>query len=259
MSRHRPTPIKPRIKDEKAYRRAINKAYVAPMLNGLRDKLAQAVAASQAYKITNDYFAGGLAQPVRDVPVGLIQQWLDRVRGYHKSRLIRTFRSALGVDISPVLTEPEIDVFMRATLAENVALIKTIPPRAHASLIARMEKMLADKPFDQNLLMQTLHDEYKSTGYNLRRITRDQTSKAIGNLTEIRQRQMGVAQYQWLTSQDERVRPSHRDLSDQVFAWDDPPPEGHPGQPIQCRCNASPILTEADARRIEATAKAARN
>ena len=73
-------------------------------------------------------------------------------------------------------------------------------------------------------------------------IARDQTNKLNGQLTEARQRAVGVERYTWQTAQDRRVRDDHAMLQGQEFAWDKPPSIGHPGQPIQCRCVAVPVL-----------------
>lgn len=73
-------------------------------------------------------------------------------------------------------------------------------------------------------------------------IGRDQVGKLYGRIEEYQQRQLGIDEYKWVTAGDERVRPSHRALSGQTFSWKKPPPEGHPGYPIQCRCIADPII-----------------
>ena len=75
----------------------------------------------------------------------------------------------------------------------------------------------------------------------------------IGMLTakfrEFRAREVGSRTYRWSTSHDERVRPDHRLLNDQVFAWDSPPitnrqtgDRNHPGEDFRCRCVALPII-----------------
>lgn len=43
-----------------------------------------------------------------------------------------------------------------------------------------------------------------------------------------------------MTSQDERVRHTHRARNGKLFAWNDPPSDGHPDIPIRCRCVAVP-------------------
>ena len=88
-----------------------------------------------------------------------------------------------------------------------------------------------------------LAQEFQSSGYNLRRLTRDQTQKQISNLTQARHRQMGIVEYRWSTSEDERVREEHAANNGKVFRWDTPPPiTGHPGNDILCRCVERPII-----------------
>ena len=254
-SRRNPRPVQPRRKDEREYNAAIRRAYINPIFARLRARLAQAVSANQAWYVMEEVFRGVAAQPVAGVPVDLIEVNLERMRGYHRARIISTFRSALKLDIRPLLTEPFIDVFMKQKVSDNVDLIKTIPPRAHDGLKARLGSLLQEAPFDQNLVMRALRDEYGSTGYNVRRLTRDQTSKTIAGLTEARHAQLGIQGYQWLTAQDDRVRPTHRDNDRKWFRWDSPPqPTGNPGTDIQCRCVAVPAITEADRARLMASA-----
>ncbi len=75
-------------------------------------------------------------------------------------------------------------------------------------------------------------------------IARDQTTKLNGALNEIRQTEAGVTSYTWSTSLDERVRDEHSEREGEVFDWDSPPEDGHPGEPIQCRCVAIPVVEE---------------
>jgi SPP1 gp7 family putative phage head morphogenesis protein len=70
-------------------------------------------------------------------------------------------------------------------------------------------------------------------------IARDQTLKLSADLTRTRQQAAGVTKYVWNTSQDERVRPGHRELHGKVFSYDDPPDTGdgelnNPGEDFQC-------------------------
>jgi len=46
--------------------------------------------------------------------------------------------------------------------------------------------------------------------------------------------------YVWRTVGDNRVRSSHAQREGEVFAWDNPPEGGHPGQDYNCRCRAEP-------------------
>ena len=230
-----PKPVKPRVRDAKDYERVLRRTYLAPMFRRLAERMATATGATQAFHAMNGFVMAMKALPKSGVPVAEIQKALDRMEGYHRKRIIQTFKAALKVDIRPFLTHPEIAAFMSRKISENVDLIKTIAPRLHESLKARLHKELAEAPFDQQRLTKLMRSEYKSSGYNLRRIVRDQNSKTIAGLTESRQGQLGIAQYQWLTSADERVRPTHVANSGLIFDWANPPADtGHPGNDVQC-------------------------
>ncbi len=59
-----------------------------------------------------------------------------------------------------------------------------------------------------------------------------------------RQETLGIDQYIWRTQDDGKVRPLHRQYDDQVFSWDTPPADGHPGDAYNCRCLAEPVLPD---------------
>lgn len=46
--------------------------------------------------------------------------------------------------------------------------------------------------------------------------------------------------YVWRTRGDEKVRSSHAANDGVIFAWDSPPPTGHPDEDFGCRCTAEP-------------------
>ncbi len=248
-----PAPVRPRRAHERQYERELRRTILNPLFQGLRSGLAEATAISQVLRALDEAVEAAV---VRGVPVDLIREHFDKVRGYHRERLIKSFENALGVNISLLLTRPEVMQFIDAKIVENVSLIKTIPQRMHESLSAHLQSEFRTAPFDRQRLSRILADEYGSTGYNLRRIARDQTTKTIGNLTEIRQRQLGIQGYRWSTSQDEVVRPTHRENGGKLFRWDTPPANGTgpPGYDIQCRCIAYPILLRADRERLMAMA-----
>ncbi len=93
-------------------------------------------------------------------------------------------------------------------------------------------------------------------------LARDQILKLNGQLTQVRQEGVGITQYIWTTSHDERVRGDpggkwpnglHYQLDGTVQSWTAPPicsldgRREHPGGDYQCRCTAFPILPELNA------------
>ena len=244
-----PPPVRPRVKDAKAYERALRTEYFDPVVARYKAALAQAESANDAWRAMNRAVLSLNTLPPADV-LPVVAEHLARMEAYHRARIIKTFQAALGVDVAPFLTTEPALTFMRNKVVENVGLIKTIGPRFHGGLSKRLREELAEAPFDKQRLNALLRDEYKSSGYNLRRLTRDQTSKTIGGLTEVRQTQLGVEKYEWITSGDNRVRRSHANNNGLFFEWANPPETGHPGSEIQCRCIGIADVTSATRQRL---------
>jgi len=70
----------------------------------------------------------------------------------------------------------------------------------------------------------------------------EETLKALspGSMLDTKAEDHPTKYYIWHTQEDDKVRPSHRANDGKVFAWDDPPPTGNPGEAYGCRCWAEP-------------------
>ena len=247
-----PKAVRPRVKDSRAYERALRQTYLYPMFRRMRKSLATAEGSTQAFRAMDTVVNGITARPNHGVPTREIQRAINSIDGYHRKRVIQSFRAALGVDVAIFLAQPEIAALLAEKVSQNVDLIKTIPVRLHDALKTKLQEELAEAPFDQKRLTRLVRQEFKSTGWNLRRIVRDQNSKTISGLSRVRQSQLGINRYVWRTSQDERVRPEHNANSGRAFEWADPPAEtGHPGSDVLCRCLAEPLITQMDENRIK--------
>lgn len=239
-----PRGIGARRSDERAYETALRLAYFNPFVRRMQRGLAQAAAANQAYRAMDDVVAKMAARPQQGIPVELIRGELRRMEGWHRARVISSFRAALGVDVRPFLTSPAVNAFMTQKVGENVDLIKTIPGRFRDGLKAKLEKELREAPFDQERLTKLLREEYQSSGYNLRRIVRDQTSKTVNQLSELRQGQLGIEEFVWRDSADERVRPECDADGGNTYRWSEGSPQdgAKPGTRVLCRCYAEAVI-----------------
>jgi SPP1 gp7 family putative phage head morphogenesis protein len=89
-------------------------------------------------------------------------------------------------------------------------------------------------------------------------IARTEVAKASTALTQARSEQVGADWYEWLTSEDVRVRDSHKKMDGVLVAWAQPPsPEKLAGEPSglgpyhagacpNCRCTSAPLLDLGD-------------
>ena len=222
--------------DEREFEKAMRREYLNRFFDRMNDRLARATAAGQAIQALDEGIKEWKAQPREGVPHERITAHVQKMEGWQRKRMIRAFRTALGVDIRPYLTHPQVQRYMREVIDESVDLIKTIPPRFHDSLKNRMEKEFLDRPFDQQRMSKVLRDEFKSTGWNLRRITRDQTGKQVAGLNRIRHEQLGITHFTWRDSRDQRVRTSCRSDNGNVYSHSSGSPiDGlRPGDRVLC-------------------------
>lgn len=162
-----------------------------------------------------------------------------RTSEFQKQQLDKQTRSAFGVELNTL--EPAVTVKLEGFAAENASLIKNVSQRY-------FERIKGDvlEAFESGTRPETLAqlfvDRDDMSERDAMRIARDQIGKLNGQLNEERQTQMGVTGYIWRTAQDNRVRDEHSEREGEHFEWDDPPEDGHPGEPIQCRCYAEPDL-----------------
>jgi len=101
----------------------------------------------------------------------------------------------------------------------------------------------------ESLVEQIQHDG-DVTENRAKLIARDQTAKINSAFNQERQQQVGIEKYEWQTSGDERVRESHAEVDGKIFEWGEAGPVAgsvngepcHPGEDIQCRCVAVPVV-----------------
>lgn len=75
-----------------------------------------------------------------------------------------------------------------------------------------------------------------------RLIVANELGNASANAQQQSQTDAGITHYTWVTAHDERVRPEHKARDGKIFAWNDPPSDGHPGQAVRCRCVSVPVI-----------------
>ncbi len=137
----------------------------------------------------------------------------------------------------------------RRFISRNINLIKfegrgRIPaiPARHAKVLKRV---LRDG-INRQLRVESIRDKLTElNGVTRRRaetIARDQVGKYHGQMMQERQSKLGVDSYFWRTVRDELVRDEHEEREGDEFQWDLPPSDGHPGQPVNCRCSAEPNI-----------------
>lgn len=162
-----------------------------------------------------------------------------RISDANRKQLQKQMRQAIGVEVP--LRDAGIGDRLRAWTSENVSLIKSIPEETYS----KMERTLLSGLNDGKrweVIAEEIENKFDVSESRAALIARDQVGKFYGDINRERQTELGLTHYFWRTSRDERVRPEHAKREGERFAWDDPPEDGSPGKPINCRCTAEPDM-----------------
>lgn len=146
-----------------------------------------------------------------------------------------------GIDSTK--TEPRLNAFMKAKVAENVSYITKIQDE-YVEKIEEIIETGVKSGRNPKVIRNQLVERIGMTENRAQFIAIDQAGTILGQMTAERHQNMGVEKFRWLTAQDERVRESHKELGDKVFSYEDPPDVGLPGEDYRCRCVAIPVFDE---------------
>jgi SPP1 gp7 family putative phage head morphogenesis protein len=184
-----------------------------------------------------------------------LEQWLGRFAGQisdtQASYVKRIMRIPPGAGVA---RQRVIEDFRR----ENLRLIRG----ASEDQVTQVADVLRGAQAQGLRWEDTVQDVKDRLGVGLSRaklIARDQTNKFNGNMMQLHQQASGISEYVWKTAGDMAVRgrpdgeyakskENHWALENTRHRWDQPPlipgttTHAHPGERIQCRCQALPVV-----------------
>lgn len=135
----------------------------------------------------------------------------------------------------------------QAFARENRKLLRDLG-KSHTEKIGRDLLALGIAGVGIGVLKSTLAKRNQETRRRGDIIAADQSQKLNGAHARVRQGSAGVESYTWKTQGDDKVRDEHVARDGLAFRWSDPPDDGHPGEPINCRCFAVPKIEQAISR-----------
>lgn len=181
---------------------------------------------------------------------------VQRFNGFQFRRVIN---ATLGVD--PIGNDPQLQTLVKAFSKENAKLVKSIPDKLLDDVAGIAYRGLTGGATVRDM-EKDIRERFGVTRKRARLIARTEVAKLNSQMTEARQRGVGIEEYIWRDAQDERVRPSHAAMEGLICRWDDPtvcrrPGSDrwisratvggvmlHPGRDYQCRCYSEPIIEE---------------
>lgn len=158
----------------------------------------------------------------------------------------KILKSTFGINI--FTHEPWLIDELKTFAAQNVTLIKSLEVDTLKNIEGVVQRGIQTGRRHEEIakdLNGIKKGVFKKSRTRAKLIARDQVAKLNGNLTRLRQTNLGVEKYRWQDSADNRVRTTHLANDGKIFSWDKPPfATGHPGQDVQCRCWAEPIFPD---------------
>lgn len=182
---------------------------------------------------------------------------LDKIAGrvlvWTSNQVTAQAKAAAGIDIRGVMgvdltaDDPALAAQVTAFRAEGVRAIRALGARK----IGRVSAILADAGVSTRVeeIAARIRDEAGTSKAHANLLARDQVLKLNASVTQTRHQALGVTEYLWRTSRDERVRARHKELEGTRQAYAAPPVvdlrtgrRAHPGGDFQCRCTAEPVI-----------------
>jgi SPP1 gp7 family putative phage head morphogenesis protein len=167
----------------------------------------------------------------------------------------KTMKQVTGVNTAQY--EPWLQSQLKSFSGENVALIKSLKDQNLSSIETMTQRSLRSGMRHEEIAKQ-IEGQFDTTRSRARLIARDQVSKLNGQLTQLRQNDVGINEYIWRTAADDRVRSNHRAMDGKKCRWDDATVFwngtawvsrttiggfiGIPGEDYQCRCYGEPVF-----------------
>lgn len=163
-----------------------------------------------------------------------------QINKFNKHQFNKINESVFGINL--FMNEPWLEDQLKIFASQNAQLIQSLPDQELERVAGIVERGLQNGK-TYTAVKKEIQKSFAISDRRARTIARDQTKKLNSNLTRLRQQELGVEEYIWQTVGDERVRASHAANNGKKFRWDKPPPKtGHPGNDVNCRCIAMPVL-----------------
>lgn len=197
---------------------------------------------------------------------GFARKWVEAVTREQREAFQKRMAKALGVDYTVVFDDEVVQKAAEIMSVEASSYIQLIPERYFSDIQEKVLQNYQQLPLPDGMsLREYIQHTYHLEDWEAKRLARDQTSKINTAITRARNEEVGVEEYIWRTVGDirvvgtpgglytkpNRVHGNHYERNGKTFRWDSPPPDGHPGWAINCRCWADPVIVVEKLKNIE--------
>lgn len=187
----------------------------------------------------------------------IIKEYLRKAGVDAQKSIIKQLRTVFGNDFTVNFNARQYGQMLKIIAQRNAMLINTTATQ----VISNVTNVTYDGVTtgqSWTAIEKSLRTQKHIAADRIKRIARDQTAKLNEALSEIAMRDAGVEFFEWSTANDERVSTGfggHRQLDGKIYKWGDNTHypvidsyghRGTPGQRVNCRCVARPVILRKD-------------
>ena len=192
------------------------------------------------------------ANETASVAKTIAKKMVYNISSKNKKSFDKSLKNQTGVDLSDILVDDGLTDFLDAQVSKNVSLIKSIPQEYFKSIETVVMNGVANGLRFEEIAKQIggikgISSVNGKLQNRIKLIARNETSNINSSINKRRQELLEIKEFKWVTANDgDRVRPSHAKINGNIYNWDDLPivdgVKTFPGQPINCRCIAIPVI-----------------
>lgn len=224
----------------KVYNEVFNKTSTNKLMNGSRDNIEQNLIKLVSSEKYNEF--------AKKFSIELAKKGLTKERGVWR-KYYEAAKKAHYIALPPTYKEFEFGILTK-TIQHNFNMIKSIPTRMMEVLNHKYTSALIEEVAKGALPRGSFAKMLAKHGNNQAKlIARTEASKLQTEITRQRSIDVGAIAYEWISSNDKRTRPSHREMNHVIVFWR---PEyqqplrdnmrGDAGCFPNCRCDPQPIV-----------------
>lgn len=173
--------------------------------------------------------------------ISRIRRWLSAMSAWQRSMWIDRILEQTGVDLRGLPGDHLDDPAVLATLGWIEALVADVSRQAKTRMIADAAKARS-LGLTGRAVAAMVGAGLDVVQSRADLIATDMTSKFYGNFNRALQEEAGLDKYKWNHSFRPNPRRHHVERQGNIYRWDQPPYDGHPGHAVNCRCTAEPVI-----------------
>lgn len=174
----------------------------------------------------------------------------------NRTKIIEQLNKKFGIDMPEMFGKEGIEPIVKANIAKNATLIKSIPEEFTKNIESIIYGAVSSgqgyKAIEAQIKgVEGIKSVFGKLDDRIKLIARNEVSSINGQINKTRMQNIGITKFEWVTAGDERVRDSHANLDGQVFDWNNPPSNERgekiiPGQDFNCRCQSVAVIEPQD-------------